>query len=210
MRPACINGRWPLNLPPHRAARPSWPWWEATRLAAMRHFIQPGDPVYDIGAEEGDFPALFASWGAHLVLVEPNPHVWPCIRWTWEANDLPAPLKWHVGLLGDAPQSADLDDSNAVDMDGWPACAYGPMIPDHGFRHLNEHAGIVSPVTTLDLLAQGLPPDVVTMDVEGGELHVLRGAQETLAEHRPIVFVSIHPEFMHDLYGITNGVRELV
>jgi hypothetical protein len=62
--PTLINGRWPLLLPDHRAARPSWGWWEATRLAAMHHFIQPGDVVYDVGAEEGDFPCLFSTWGA--------------------------------------------------------------------------------------------------------------------------------------------------
>lgn len=212
MTETLVNGRWLLDLPPHRAARESWPWWEAERLAAMHHHIEPGDVVYDIGAEEGDFPALYASWGAQVVLVEPNPYVWPCIRWTWEANDLPAPLGWFVGLLGDKPAEPVDNDTEAWDDRGWPHCAYREMIGDHGFRHLGEHGGRNTPVSTLDALVAdvGTAPDVVTMDVEGGELHVLKGAHRTLTEHRPIVFVSVHPQFMEDLYGIVNGTKAVV
>ena len=88
MIPTYINDRWVLILPEHRHDRPEWPWWEATRLAAMYHFIGEGDVVYDIGAEEGDFPALFAKWGAQVVLVEPNPLVWPNIKAIFDANEL--------------------------------------------------------------------------------------------------------------------------
>lgn len=194
-----VNGRWPLMLPPHRAARPEWPWWEAGRLAAMSHVIRSGMHVVDVGAEEGDFPALFASWGATVTLIEPNPHVWPCIRYTWEANDLPAPAGMHVVLCGDTATDAAEPDAGGTGPDGWPQCSRWPMVPDHGFRHLWEHGGTNTPVTTLDCLS--LAPDVLTMDVEGGELAVLRGATRTLREHRPTVFVSIHAEFLADLYG---------
>lgn len=204
-----VNGRWWVDLPPHRAARPEWPTWERERLAAMHDAIEQGDVVYDIGAEEGDFAALFATWGARLVLVEPNPKAWPNIRWTWEANKLPAPLAWHVGLLGEHHVIATDPDADDQDVDGWPACAYDELIGDHGFRHLGEHGGIGSSIITLDELvdATGVPPDVVTMDVEGGELYVLRGGDATLSEHHPTVFVSIHPEFMDNLYGIGDGVE---
>ena len=49
-----VNGRWPLWLPEHRAARPEWPWWEAARLSAMHHVLgQGGHTVWDVGAEIG-------------------------------------------------------------------------------------------------------------------------------------------------------------
>lgn len=203
-----INGRWPVLLPPHRACRPEWPWWEATRLAAMHHFIKPGHVVYDVGAEEGDFPTLFATWGAQVVLIEPNPYVWPCIRYTWEANFDHRPLGHYVGLLGVADVDAPETDIERGTVDGWPRCTERPMVPDHGFRHLWEHGGRNTPITTLDHLVARLGhiPDVVTMDVEGGELFVLRGAEHTLTEHRPIVFVSIHPDFMAEMYDIGDGI----
>ena len=197
MKRVLINGRWPLNLPDHRADRPEWPYWEATRLAAMHHFIQPGDVVYDVGAEAGDFAALFATWGARPVLIEPNPKAWPTIRAVWEMNHLPA-TPWAIVMLSDTHAgSAEYDTGTG----GWPVVSVGPIDPAHGFAHIGEWVG---PTTTLDwlIVASGFPrPAVVTMDVEGGEGHVLRGAFHALTETRPAVFMSLHPQFMRDLYG---------
>lgn len=230
MVPTEINGRWTLLLPEHRAARPEWPWWEAGRLAAMHHVISglvsdwqshvdAGDEphrdrpvVLDVGAEEGDFPALWSTWGANVMLAEPNPRVWPNIAAIFTANDLVAPLVSWPGFLGNQPD--DLTErTDHLEVLGWPACADGPVIGDHGFCQLGERPDL--PTATVDWLAghTGAIPDVITMDVEGSELHVLRGAWQVLrgtwSDKRPHVFVSIHPEFMHHHYGIEDGVAEV-
>lgn len=198
MVPVAINGRWALHLPAHRAARPEWPWWEATRLAAMRAVIKPGDLVFDVGAEEGDFPALYSSWGADVVLAEPNGRVWPNIRAIYEANDLPLPVLCWPGFLG-----AGVNELGATVgyEGGWPASASGPVIGDHGFLNLCERPDI--PVTTIDSIAALHRPDVITVDVEGAEFEVLKGAERTLTEDAPVLFVSVHPEFMAAMYDQT-------
>lgn len=205
MRNTRINNRWSLNLPDHRAIRYlEEGMWERERIASMWLNIAPSDVIYDIGAEEGDMSALFASWvpDGGVLLVEPNPKVWPCIRAVWEMNALPSPLGWFVGFCaGDAhyPDASDVDDIRMVD--GWPRCAHGQMIPAHGFRHLAEQAD-VTPRVPLDHI-DAPPPNVITIDVEGAELEVLRGAQETLRDARPLVWVSIHPAFMRDHFDQT-------
>lgn len=160
----------------------------------MRHHLEAGQLIYDVGAEEGDMPALWASWGLDVVLIEPNPKVWPCIRMIWEANDL-KPYAWWVGFLAEYPwQYGDFD--KRFGDSGWPEWAYGELIPGHGFQHLVEHSD-VTPAMTLDGLAElTYEPDVITMDVEGAEFRVLLGARKVLTYTRPKVFVSIHPEFM--------------
>ncbi|WP_237561304.1 FkbM family methyltransferase [Halostella pelagica] len=40
------------------------------------------------------------------------------------------------------------------------------------------------------------PPDVITIDVEGGEYDVLLGAQQLLASYRPVLYVELHPELL--------------
>lgn len=212
MVPTVIAEQWTLLLPRHRAERAEpwgswWPTWERPRLESMRRNLHPGDLVFDIGAEEGDFPALWASWGCDVVLVEPNPRVWPNIRAIWEANELPDPRGW-VGFCGaandwDRPGWA----AQVEPRDGWPECAYGPVIGDHGFLNLWERPDV--PVITIDTLASiHGAPDVITIDVEGAEFEVLKGATGILETARPLLYVSVHPAFMFDSYQHT--VDELV
>lgn len=193
-----INGRWTLLLPRHRAERPEWSTplgWERERIASMALNLASGNVVIDVGAEEGDMSGLFASWGCQMVLVEPNPRVWPNIKAIFETNDLVDRVAgWHVGFCGTAlvdpiPPGVSAYGGDAAGV--WPACAEGPVIGDHGFLHLAED---VAPVTTIDLMP--VTPDALTIDVEGAELAVLRGAHATLQQDRPLVWVSVHPAFM--------------
>lgn len=198
-----LNGRWPLKLPEHRAVRPQWtqpPYWEPERIQAMSEVIGPGDVVYDVGAEEGDMPGLWASWGADVVLFEPNPRVWPNVKAVWEANDLRPPLATYCGFAADS-NSEQPHYTTGVSR-GWPASADGPVIGDHGFCVVHERPDI--PRITIDSMAViSHRPTVITLDVEGAELLVLRGSEHILRTYFPIVFASIHPQFMVDSFGQT-------
>lgn len=203
-----VNGKWPVWMAPHRACRPEWhtpPYWEGPRLDAMHETVTelPHPVVWDVGAEEGDMPALYATWGADVILIEPNPKVWPCIRYHWQVNGLPDPVGSYVGLVGAKPNKI-----HGVSYERtypWPQCAEGPMYPAHGFHHLDDYEA-TDPTTTLDILSQHLPTpdagiaDVVTVDIEGGEGHMLAGASHMLEHVRPVWFISVHPQFMWDLY----------
>jgi len=74
---------------------------------------------------------------------------------------------------------------------------------------LPSHATEVERITvTLDKLDDALPdgyvPSLIKIDVEGAELHVMRGAAETLARHRPFVLFE-HGIGGADLYGSKPG-----
>ncbi len=195
---AVVSGRWRLVLPEHRAYRPGWDVWEVERIAAMRDRLSAGDVVFDIGAEEGDLPALWSSWGCRTVLVEANPLSWPWIRRTFEANNL-APAGWWAGFA--AGRSWRVDDAHRLGWDDWPDFAYASdPTPEHGFVTPHEYAEQL-PGKTVDELADDLrlAPDVLTIDVEGSEIGVLEGAAETLKKARPTVFCSVHPDFIRNL-----------
>lgn len=229
MVPTLINQRWTLLLPEHRANRgvypegtphegePVWDHWESERMAHLHQTIRPGDLVVDVGTEEGDLSALMAQFGARVFLAEPNPLVWPNVRAIFEANDLEH-VGWLNGFFGDE-NNIDLIPSDVIvasavpelsvewdepaRWDPWPTSAYGPIIGDHGFRSLRENNDPerITPCFRIDELYLSQPIDIITMDVEGSELRVLKGAEETLRRDHPTLYVSVHPDFMRDEYG---------
>lgn len=200
-----INGKYFLLLPEHRAARPEWHsehGWEKARIEAMLKTIVATDIVFDVGTEEGDISALIAKETcAQMVLFEPNHRVWPCIRAIWEANNLPGPYDFFSGFL-----SNKTDSNNENTLTYWHSIT-DEIIPDHGFKQLYESDPVI-PQETMDHFCERtkIYPDVITMDIEGAEFEVMKGAEKTLREIKPVVFMSVHPVFMKEHYNQEVGV----
>ena len=85
-----INEKWALRMPDFRAEfHERIPYWEEGRLSHMAERIELGMTVYDVGAELGDFTALYRLWVGDIgkvVPVEPKREMWPSIAATWSAN----------------------------------------------------------------------------------------------------------------------------
>jgi len=203
---AVLNGEFKIILPKHRADRPEWyteEGWEKKRLKKLHDVIKQQledgrtPKVYYVGAEEGEMPALCRMWGANGLLVEPNERVLPNIKAIWEANDL---LPWEilVGFMG----------NEATAKPDWSkACKRmenitGEVIGDHGFKELHDAGDI--PVYKIDDLnsAGFVSPTIITMDVEGSEFEVLKGAEHCIDTFKPDILLSLHPEFLFNYWGI--------
>lgn len=193
----------PIRVLAHRAAAHDFGTWEAEAIRAISAELisltigSRDAVVYDVGAEEGEFSAL---WG-HMVgpdnvhMFEPTPSVWPNIRATWEANHgdrLPGGM-W-AGFVGATMRGPGVISSR------WPECSGGKLQNDSRFSVVTERPDI--PCITLDAYANACtPPDLIAIDVEGAELLVVAGALQTLHGHgvrrRPTLAISIHPpEFL--------------
>lgn len=199
--PVTVNDRWTLRMLPHRAQQ--WEHrWEEARLDAMHDVItaRSAPVVVDVGAEEGDMPALFAAWGADVILVEPGHRVWANIRATFEANDLRSPLASFVGFC-DSTVRETLTGYPYGAYAGWPTCSDRRVVDDHGFANVDERPDI--PATTVDDLCCSARVDVLTIDVEGAEFRVLCGARQTMERDAPVVFVSVHKDlrWMEEKYA---------
>lgn len=187
-----LNRRWPLRLPEYR--RKQWSQgWEERRLDAVRSVVSDGDVVYDVGAETGDMSALYASWGAHVVVVEPALALWPMIRDVFELNDLRPYL--NLPVFAAAETTFQLGEwSVAIN---WPDASEESISPEHpGFRHLDEQPSTADRIRLDDI--KGARPDVVTVDVEGSELEVIAGATDLIEHRETIWFVAVHPQFIRD------------
>jgi FkbM family methyltransferase len=154
--------------------------YEAAVLRAFAARIRPGMVVYDVGANVGLFTLAAVSRGARVIAFEPD------------ARNR-AFLARHLAL--NQPRDRARDRVEIV------AAAVGRTAGRARYRP--ERTGLegrVAPDGTveIDLVAlDGLDrpaPDVVKVDVEGGELDVLEGAVERLRTARPIVFLEVHDD----------------
>lgn len=200
-----INDQYDIVLPRHRADRPEWyteEGWEKKRLAHMhenishRTAIGAQQKIYYVGAEEGDMAALCQMWGANMLLFEPNQKVLPNLKAIWDANDLSYP-ELFVGFAGN---------ETTKKPDWMKRCKAfenikGEVIHDHGFKELRDPGDI--PIIKIDdcVSSGSISPSMICLDVEGSEWEVLRGAEQTLKTFRPSIYLSLHPEFLHEQYG---------
>lgn len=202
MKVCRVNQTWPVILPDHIADWDAMSGWEWERFASMEATLRRTDVLYDVGTEHGALSAVYAGWVGHMVLIEPTPHFWRNIRCTWEANRLVTPLACWAGLVGtDTVVPAGVSD--ALTVGGWPPGSEGGEVGADGYMYLHEPEHITRVArTTIDALVHrtGIVPTAVTIDCEGAEVVVLTGALDTLAQHRPLVWVSVHPDLMERDY----------
>jgi len=149
---------------------------------AAASVLLPSDAVFlDIGASLGTVSAAMAQKlnQGRIIAVEASPSVHPPLKETIRrASDsritlVEAAVSDHVGV------TTFHQDPNGS---GW-----GFLSPD-GTTEVNT--------TTVDQITADLGlnrVDFIKIDVEGGELAVLKGASATLEEHRPIVMFEVNP-----------------
>jgi FkbM family methyltransferase len=196
-----INGEFNIVLPKHRADRQEWyteDGWEKIRTKSMFNNINKGDVVYYVGAEEGEFPALCQIWGAKVVLFEPNPQVWSHYPALWTANKLEPPIATIAAFASDIN-----NDKAEIFSNGFPPVLNEDLNREHGFKELYLEGDSYGQITidSLVYFHKLEAPTAISIDVEGSEWKVLKGAERVLREHKPKIWLSGHPEFMFHQFG---------
>ena len=200
MKQARLNERddWTFWVPDNVADWDAIHNWERERLASMEEHLKPGMVLYDIGAEHGWLSAIYGTFVGHenMVLVEPSPFFWPNIRMVWDGNLFKHPAAAHCSYAGAEPNGTP---GSGI---GWPSESEGPECDAQAYVSLAfENLHDISTIT-IDWIRPR--PDAITIDIEGAELLALQGAEQTLREERPLVWVSVHP-FLMDRDYRTNA-----
>jgi FkbM family methyltransferase len=193
--PVAFGGR-PLAVTPGAALAYWYPldggrWRDLFDFAG--HCVQPGDTVWDIGANLGVFgfaAAHRAGPAGEVLALEADPWLADLMRRSVAA---PAPGAAPVQVLCAAAAAG-------VGLENFAT----PERARSG-SHLASAAGAsealvgrtvaTNPVITVNLdwlLARRRAPAVVKIDVEGAELPVLQGAAELLARHRPRLLLEVY------------------
>jgi len=185
--------------------------WLLTAPAPESHVIQwisrtlsRGGTFFDVGAHYGWMSITAAHQvGAHgrVLAFEPSPALLDVLTYHRRVNRLPQVQVVHTAVsdrdAGVAPFfliNSGLSSRNSLTI--------GPE--DTPYVSPDEKLRIEVPCTTLDsfVLASGIVPDLVKIDVEGAELLVLEGAKRTLEAHHPALIIGVHPYWLPPAHSV--------
>lgn len=156
--------------------------------------MKPGMVVYDIGANAGFYTLLAADLtgpSGFVVAFEPQPRNLHYLRAHLRLNRIENATVLDLAVA-EAPGTARFS-------------ATGPATGT-----LSDEGDLVVRQTSLDALIEShavRPPDLVKIDIEGGELAAIRGARRVLAQYRPILMLATHGSRIHD--ACIEELREL-
>lgn len=156
--------------------------WERLLVINYTTLVRPHFTIIDVGGKKGRHVAVFLKRlrAARIYVYEPNPRMADILRRRY--GGLP-PLAIVEKALADHGGTADFTVNVAAPGEsGLRPRTYSD--PDRA-----RTRQITVPVARLDDEVFEGPVGYVKIDVEGGEIDVLRGGRALLARHRPIVSV---------------------
>lgn len=161
--------------------------YESEFTAAIVEHVKPGHICYDIGGYRGYISGVMALAGASKVFAfEPLPANQTAVRRVCELNPQ-LPITIIAVALGSTDGPALLRVMSDPSMGKLANSSFQPEA-----RALGEIPVTVRQIDSLLQNREIPPPNVVKIDVEGGELDVLRGAVTMLSMTRPTIFLEAH------------------
>src|SRR5215469_1348892 len=173
---------------------------EPTLQRALLAAVLPGMVVYDIGAHVGSIAlgvARLVGPNGHVVAFEADPRNAETLRENRDRNYLTGTVR----IVSSAVWSYS---SNGICFrSGGEKRAHGGVEMDGQRPVLGRGQLIDVPAITLDnFVASGGPaPQLVKIDVEGGEYDVLRGGDRLFTMQRPLIAAEIHHKHVADRIG---------
>jgi FkbM family methyltransferase len=157
---------------------------------AVKDLVEPGMVAYDVGANIGYISLLIARRVAPTGKVysfEPLPDNLERLNRNLALNQMTQVVQ--------VVPSAVIDAGREVDFQIGPSGGTGKASGSAGRQNLSYSRTISVPGLSLDEFIMGEhhpPPQVVKVDVEGGETLALPGMRRTLREFQPAVLLELH------------------
>ena len=146
---------------------------DALRVGLYRRWIQPGELVFDIGANIGNRTRVFAALGARVIAVEPQQHCCYALRWLFKFQPR-VKVICAAASRDNCPRRLTQFSTDTVSS---LSCEWIVATEQSGrFGQRTRVAEFdVQCVTVDDLICKFGTPVFTKIDVEGHELEVLMG-----------------------------------
>ena len=154
--------------------------YEIEKQTGIAGMVKPGMKVFDVGANAGFYTLAFAR------LVGERGHVW-----SFEplAENV-AYLNRHIALNG----LANVTVVHAAIAERTGVAGFA-LADNRSEGHLSDAAGLRVPTVSLDefCVQAGIDcPDLIKMDIEGGESLAFKGAQRVISRRKATIFLALH------------------
>ncbi len=173
-------------------------------FAGMLRHVQPGDTVWDVGANVGTHAVMFGKKvgvDGTVIAFEPESSTRQTLEENIDLNRLS-----NIEVLPVALGSTDSTQSMFVDTR--PGSGKHSLIPVDGYKRIEVE------VRTGDSLGEtqvGGLPSVVKIDVEGFELEVLEGMEKTLSSDRcRLVMCEVHTRVLRENGHDPDSVQRML
>jgi FkbM family methyltransferase len=174
---------------------------ERRDLFRLSRIVKPGQTIVDAGANVGYYSLLFAKWlsgSGSIHAFEPFPGT--AKRFVRNLQLNPA-LQPAVHLH----QMALSDRAGMVSMDA-------PNPANSGCNYISTSSGSIRAMTLDEFVAEReiARLDLLKIDVEGAEVSLLRGAEQSLNRFRPVVMIEINPSALRRFGQTAEDVVSLL
>jgi len=175
---------------------------------AISGVVRPGAVFYDVGAHVGTMTlgtARLVGDAGRVIAFDGDPENIERLRLNRERNGFQARIRIVHGVVW----SRTVTDGISFRR-GTRARSHGGVEADGNRPVLGSGELITVPAITLDdFIAAGAPsPQLIKIDVEGGEYEVLRGGDRLFAVQRPLIIVEVHHHLAADLITAWLGEHQ--
>jgi len=179
--------------------------YEPFMLEAIARFARPGMTAYDVGAHVGYVTVCLAQAvgpQGHVVAFEPLLANQQRLRANLELNGLSGRVQVVGGAVGEAAGRQLFKPHASVAM-GKLAAHDATDEPTAGLLEVE--------VIALDQFAAaaGTAPDLIKMDIEGGEAAALRGARRLMRQAKPILLLELHEAQAAEAGNVFDELRQM-
>ena len=155
----------------------------------------------DVGGHLGYYSCIAGVLNPHLKVFcfEMNQRLIPAIRANFQANQM------RNAIVVSSPVA---DKRKLVSYSRASVSSDEP-IHTEGDCKQKSRSRIYTETITLDdfFSAQETVPDIIKIDVEGAEMEVLQGAATLIKNHRPVLFLELHPK---EIAAFNSSIIEIV
>lgn len=172
-------------------------------------FVHRGDTVLDVGANFGGHAILFSHLvgrKGRVIAFEPVPDSFAALQENVELRARFPNISIFPLAVGNPAAATDTVLIRVPGDDfGQASLAIQSAGSWEGESNIRQYSVSMTSLDA-DLSVQRLPRiDFVKVDVEGGELNVLKGAARTLARHRPLLYCEVYEKWAAS-FGYTPAV----